>query len=77
MAELSARIARLRAELGITDADIPAIRASAAQQGLAEGDQGRRRGVVKARGDMALHGNYCLMRLSVSRNGKMGRNSLY
>jgi uncharacterized small protein (DUF1192 family) len=32
MAELSARIARLRAELGITDADIPAIRASAAQQ---------------------------------------------
>jgi uncharacterized small protein (DUF1192 family) len=79
MAELGARIARLRAELGITDANLTQFGQAphSKQEGLAEGDQGRWREVVKAMGDMALHGNYFLMRLSVSRNGKIGRNSLY
>jgi len=53
--ELGARIARRRAELGITDADIP--RNSGAphgeQEGAVEGDQGCGRGVVRGLGLIA------------------------
>ena len=55
MAELGARIARRRAELGITGADIP--RNSGAphgeQEGAVEGDQGCGRGVVRGLGLIA------------------------